>query len=64
MKKLIIDNNGHKTYITKTEVLKPKGYFQIEFSNVLEDAKYPETSNYRVVLSPEELNTLKETLFR
>jgi len=64
MKTLINDNKGYKTFVKTSEVLKPEGHIELEFLTVWDNSKYPEgeQTKYRIVLNPEELDRLKETL--
>jgi hypothetical protein len=64
MDTLINNNKGFKTFVKINDVFKPEGYSEVEFFTVYESAKYPEgkQTKYRVVLSAEERQKLKDCL--
>jgi len=66
MNTLINNNDGFKTFVKINDVFKPEGYSEVEFFTVYDNAKYPEVegkqSKYRVVLSAEDRQRLKDCL--
>ena len=64
MEKVFVSNNGYEVLVKVTDVLKPKGYKNIEFSTRWNKSKDPDGRQYKfsVNLSETEIDKLKSSL--
>jgi hypothetical protein len=64
MEKVFVSNNGYEVLVKVTDMLKPQGYKNIEFSTRWNKAEDPDARHYKfsVNLSEAEIDTLKTIL--